>query len=42
MDIKLVSDKAARWMLVAATFSLVLPTALLSLFLVLLISFTYF
>jgi O-antigen ligase len=39
MDIKLFSDKAARWMLVAATFSLVLPTALLSLFLVLLIGF---
>lgn len=39
MDIKLFSDIAARWMLVAATFSLVLPTALLSLFLVLLVGF---
>ena len=39
MVIKLFSDKAARWMLVAATFSLVLSTALLNLFLVLLVSF---
>lgn len=41
MELKVFAEKAARWTLVAATFSLVLPTALMSLLLVLLAIFWF-